>query len=157
MATEIERKFLVVGTDWRSAAGTVIWQGYLNADKDRTVRVRVAGTQAFLTVKGPNRGATRAEFEYDIPLADAAQLRLLCQGPIIEKIRRAVPYGGFTWEIDEFGGDNQGLVVAEIELASEDDAFALPPWAGREVTNDPRYYNSNLASQPYTTWPAEQS
>lgn len=152
MATEIERKFLVQGTDWHSAHGVHIWQGYLNRDKHRTVRVRVAGEQAFLTVKGVSHGATRSEFEYGIPVADAVELRLLCDGPIVEKVRRKIMHGGLTWEVDEFLGDNSGLVVAEIELESESQAFALPVWVGQEVTDDPRYFNSNLATHPYNTW-----
>ena len=152
MATEIERKFLVVGDAWRTADGTRIWQGYLNRDKDRTVRVRVAGEHAFLTVKGATKGATRAEFEYEIALADAEQMMSLCDGPVIQKVRHRVAHAGFTWEVDEFFGDNAGLVVAEIELTSEDQPFAKPTWVGREVTNDPRYYNSNLAAQPYAAW-----
>lgn len=163
MATEIERKFLVLGTTWRddsddNGAGVVIWQGYLNRDKYRTVRVRVAGERAFLTIKGATQGATRAEFEYEIPLADATQLRALCDGPIIEKIRYRIPHEGFIWEVDEFLGDNHGLIVAEIELASESQTFAKPRWIGQEVTEDARYYNSNLAVTPYQFWrnPREQ-
>ena len=152
MATEIERKFLVLGTEWRAEKGVAIWQGYLNRDKSRTVRVRVAGEQGYLTVKGATHGATRAEFEYEIPVSDAEQLRTLCDGPIIEKVRRNVSYGGFTWEVDEFGGDNAGLVVAEIELQSESQEFPKPPWVGLEVTDDARYFNSNLATSPYATW-----
>ena len=152
MATEIERKFLVVGDAWRTADGTRIWQGYLNRDKDRTVRVRVAGEHAFLTVKGATKGATRAEFEYEIALADAEQMMSLCDGPVIQKVRHRVAHAGFTWEIDEFLGDNAGLVVAEIELPSEEQPFAKPTWVGREVTDDARYYNSNLAAQPYAAW-----
>lgn len=159
MATEIERKFLVHSTAWRSAAdaGTRIWQGYLNRDKHRTVRVRVAGEKAFLTIKGLTQGATRAEFEYEIPLADATALRALCDGPIIDKIRYCIPaesggLGGLVWEVDEFLGDNQGLVVAEIELASETQTVPQPDWLGLEVTNDARYYNTNLAAVPYRLW-----
>jgi CYTH domain-containing protein len=152
LATEIERKFLVMGDDWCSATGALIWQGYLNRDKHRTVRVRVAGNQAFLTIKGATQGATRAEFEYAIPVTDATALRALCDGPIIEKVRRRIDYAGFTWELDEFFGDNGGLVVAEIELSSETEAFAKPPWAGQEVTEDARYFNSNLAMHPYSEW-----
>ena len=152
MATEIERKFLVMGDDWLSATGVLIWQGYLNRDKHRTVRVRVAADQAFLTIKGATQGATRAEFEYPIPVADATALRALCDGPIIEKVRRRIDHAGFTWEVDEFFGDNAGLVVAEIELGSETEAFAKPPWVGQEVTEDARYFNSNLATHPFSAW-----
>lgn len=152
MATEIERKFLVTGDAWREVAGLHMSQGYLNADKARTVRVRRAGERAFLTVKGPTHGAVRAEFEYEIPAADAAELLALCQGPRIEKIRRRVMYEGFTWEVDEFLGENAGLVVAEIELEREDQAFARPAWLGVEVTHDPRYYNASLVHHPYRLW-----
>jgi adenylate cyclase len=155
MATEIERKFLVHGTAWRSAAdvGTRIWQGYLNRDKHRTVRVRVAGEKAFLTIKGLTQGATRAEFEYEIPLSDATALRALCDGPVIDKIRYRIPCTPhLVWEVDEFFGDNQGLVVAEIELESENQPFTLPDWLGAEVTTDARYYNANLAAVPYRSW-----
>lgn len=152
MGTEIERKFLVTGEAWRSADGVRLIQGYLNRDKARTVRVRVAGEQAFLTIKGPTHGATRAEFEYEIPLAEAESLLLLCDGPVIEKFRHIIEYRGFTWEVDEFFGDNAGLVVAEIELDSEDQAFERPQWLGEEVTEDTRYFNSNLAAHPYRLW-----
>lgn len=153
MALEIERKFLVTGDAWRQGPGTLLSQGYLNRDKQRTVRVRIAGEQAFLTVKGANQGATRAEFEYPIPLADATQLLALCDGPTVEKIRRVVQFEGFAWEVDEFLGQNAGLVVAEIELESEDQVFARPAWVGLEVTDDARYYNSRLATHPYCDWP----
>ena len=152
MAIEIERKFLVTGTDWRQGAGTVFSQGYLNRDKARTVRVRIDGAKAFLTIKGASQGATRAEFEYEIPLADAEQLLALCEGPIIQKVRRVLVHAGSTWEVDEFEGPNAGLVVAEIELTSEDQVFERPPWLGQEVTDDVRYFNSNLATTPFSAW-----
>ena len=152
MGIEIERKFLVVGDAWRQAPATAYAQGYLNRDKQRTVRVRIVEDAAWLTVKGPSAGATRAEFEYAIPLADARALLALCDGPLVRKRRRVVVHAGATWEIDEFEGDNAGLVVAEIELGSEDAAFEPPPWLGAEVTYDPRYFNSNLAAAPYSTW-----
>jgi len=152
MGIEIERKFLVVGDAWRQAPATAYAQGYLNRDKQRTVRVRIVEDAAWLTVKGPSAGATRAEFEYAIPLADARALLALCDGPLVRKRRRVVVHAGATWEIDEFEGDNAGLVVAEIELGSEDAAFEPPPWLGAEVTHDPRYFNSNLAAAPYSTW-----
>ncbi|WP_036301968.1 CYTH domain-containing protein [Methylotenera sp. L2L1] len=152
MALEIERKFLVIGNEWQLAAGVKFSQGYLNRDKNRTVRVRVAGEQGFLTIKGATHGATRTEFEYEIPLADAESLLDLCERPIIQKIRRICDYKGFKWEVDEFQGENSGLVVAEIELQSETQSFEKPSWIGKEVTDDPRYYNSNLAQHPYTTW-----
>lgn len=152
MGIEIERKFLVAGTDWRRESGTYVCQGYLNRAKERTVRVRIAGEQAFLTIKGITVGATRAEFEYEIPVADAQALMKLCDGPLVQKVRRVVWYERCRWEVDEFLGENEGLVVAEIELKAADQKFAHPPWLGREVTDDPRYLNANLASNPYRTW-----
>lgn len=152
MGTEIERKFLVTGNDWRTADGQRIVQGYLNRDKQRTVRVRIAGAQAFLTIKGMTSGATRAEFEYPIPLADAEALLALCDGPLIDKIRHRVYHEGLVWEVDEFFGDNAGLVVAEVELSSEDQAVALPSWVTTEVTADSRYFNSSLATHPFRRW-----
>ena len=152
MAQEIERKFLVRGDAWRAAPGTYICQGYLNRDKQRTVRVRIAGDAAWLTIKGASSGAVRAEFEYPIPLEDARQLLALCEPPLIEKHRHVVPHGGFKWEVDEFLGENLGLVVAEIELDAEDQAFEQPDWVGEEVTHDARYFNSNLAAHPFSSW-----
>lgn len=154
MGVEIERKFLLVGDAWR-ALGTpsLMRQGYLSADPARTVRVRIEGGRATLTIKGKSEGATRAEFEYDIPVDEAAQLLdHLCERPLIEKYRRRIEVDGHTWEVDEFLGDNAGLAVAEIELASEQEAFAKPGWAGDEVTGDPRYYNSSLIRFPYSQW-----
>ena len=153
MSTEIERKFLVTGTEWRQANGVRFSQGYLSRDKERTVRVRVAGERAFLTVKGLTKGASRAEFEYEIPVADAEQLLKLCEGPVVQKVRHVVVYQGFRWEVDEFLGENAGLVIAEIELQKEDQLFERPGWLGQEVTEDPRYFNSNLAANPYSAWP----
>lgn len=152
MATEIERKFLVTGTAWRQPNPVRFSQGYLNRDRERTVRVRLAGERAFLTIKGPTKGISRAEFEYAIPVADAEQLLGLCQGPIIEKARHVVVHNGTTWEVDEFFGENAGLVVAEVELDHEHQSFERPSWLGQEVTNDTRYFNSNLASNPFGTW-----
>jgi adenylate cyclase len=155
MGIEIERKFLVTGTTWRQGAGVRFSQGYLNRDKERTVRVRLAGEKAFLTIKGISVGASRAEFEYEIPAADAEQLLKLSDGPVIEKIRRFIQLESVTWEVDEFLGENAGLVVAEIELQSEDQAFARPEWLGEEVTHDARYFNSSLATKPFTRWHAK--
>jgi CYTH domain-containing protein len=152
MGTEIERKFLVTGDGWRQGAGVAYAQGYLNRDPQRTVRVRIAGDRAFLTVKGASRGATRAEFEYEIPLEDASKLMELSDGPVVTKRRRVIEHAGSTWEVDEFEGENAGLVVAELELESENQAYAKPDWLGREVTDDPRYYNSSLAANPYHRW-----
>lgn len=152
MAVEIERKFLVKGEGWRNDSGVVYRQGYLNRDKARTVRVRIAGNAAFLTIKGQSTGATRAEFEYPVPVEDARALLALCDGPLIEKTRFLVMHEGHCWEVDEFAGDNAGLVVAELELLSEDEAFARPDWLGDEVTPDARYFNSNLATHPFSAW-----
>ena len=152
MAIEIERKFLVVGEAWRAAPALYFCQGYLNRSKERTVRVRVAGELGYLTIKGATTGASRAEFEYEIPLADAKQMLGLCDGPLIEKYRRKISHEGMLWEVDEFLGENQGLVVAEIELESEAQAFTKPDWVGVEVTADARYYNSNLSVQPFSSW-----
>ncbi|HEX5276767.1 MAG TPA: CYTH domain-containing protein [Fluviicoccus sp.] len=154
MPLEIERKFLVTGQAWRTPDGVLYRQGYLNRDKTRTVRVRIAGDRAFLTIKGVSTGATRVEFEYEIPVGEAAQLLTLCDGPLIEKTRHRVTVGAHVWEVDEFHGDNDGLVVAEIELGSEDEAFERPEWVTVEVTEDARYYNSNLAVKPFSTWGA---
>ncbi len=155
MGIEIERKFLVVGDAWRQGDGVRFSQGYLNRDKDRTVRVRLAGEQAFLTIKGRSEGASRAEFEYEIPLADGQALLALCERPLIEKIRRVISHAGAQWEVDEFFGDNAGLVVAEIELQSESESFARPDWLGAEVTHDARYFNSSLSLHPYGSWPVK--
>jgi len=152
MPVEIERKFLVIGDDWRTDRGVRIIQGYLNRDEERTVRVRIAGAEAFLTIKGLSAGAAREEFEYEIPVVDAEQLLKLCVGALIEKTRHTVVYAGMTWEIDEFHGANEGLVVAEIELEDADQFFARPAWLGPEVTADVRYFNSHLAVRPYKSW-----
>lgn len=154
MAKEIERKFLVIGDDWRQLAkGTHYRQGYLNSAKERTVRIRTIDDKAYLTVKGPTVGVTRQEYEYEIPHADCVQmLENLAEKPIIEKVRYKIPFAGLTWEIDEFFGVNVGLIVAEVELASESQAFEKPAWVGEEISSDPRYFNSNLVKNPYTTW-----
>ena len=154
MAQEIERKFLVAGDAWRALAeGVVYRQGYLSTVADRTVRVRSVGAKGYLTVKGITVGATRTEFEYEIPLADAdVMLDELCIRPLIEKTRHKIALDGLVWEVDVFAGDNHGLVVAEVELAREDQAFRLPDWIGEEVTDDPRYYNANLVAHPYKAW-----
>ena len=154
MAKEIERKFLIKGEAWRALAeGTMYRQGYLNSAKERTVRVRTVGDKAFLTIKGITVGATTAEYEYEIPFADCnALLDDLAEKPLIEKKRYKIRQGEFIWEIDEFFGDNQGLIVAEIELTSEDQQFGKPDWIGEEVTGDPRYFNSNLIKRPFTRW-----
>lgn len=155
VAKEIERKFLVVGDEWRKGAvGTHYRQGYLNSVKERTVRIRTINDKAFLTVKGLTVGCTRLEFEYAIPYDDCVKmLDELAEKPIIEKTRYKIPAGNdLTWEIDEFHGVNEGLVVAEIEIPSEDTAFVKPEWIGEDVSSDPRYFNSNLVAHPFTTW-----
>jgi adenylate cyclase len=148
MPLEIERKFLVVSDLYRemSSASTVIAQGYLSTDKNATVRVRVKGDDAFITVKGITRGATRQEWEYPIPAGHAREMLELCEGAVIKKTRYFVDYGGMTWEVDEFASPCPGLVVAEVELPTEDVGIELPPFVGKEVTGDPAYYNSSIAS-----------
>lgn len=155
MGLEIERKFLVTGESWRAGAnGTFYRQGYLCAEPARTVRVRLAGSRAFLTVKGASSGCSRSEFEYPLPVADAAQmLDELCLKPLIEKERYTIVYAGMTWEIDVFSGVNAGLVLAEVELEDPQQQIELPPWTGREVTSDPCYFNAYLVRHPYATWP----
>ena len=152
MSTEIERKFLVHGTDWRQGVPTRLRQGYLNRDKRRTIRVRVAGSRAHLTIKGLTQGASRPEFEYEIPVRDAEELLALCDGVPLEKDRYTLQHAGATWEIDEFHGANAGLVIAEIELKDERQEFERPGWLSTEVTDDPRYFNSSLIAAPYGTW-----
>jgi CYTH domain-containing protein len=154
MSKEIERKFLVKGDAWRALdKGTTYRQGYLNSAKERTVRVRTAEDKAFLTIKGLTLGATRAEYEYAIPFDEGkAMLDALAEKPLIEKKRYKIPAGDLTWEIDEFLGDNAGLIVAEVELKSEDQAFDRPAWLGDEVTGDTRYYNANLIKKPFRRW-----
>lgn len=156
MSREIERKFLVVSQAYKSLArGEYVHQGFLSTEKERVVRVRIKGEKAWLTIKGLSEGASRAEFEYEIPPDDGKfMLEYLCEKPTIEKHRYLVPFAGFTWEIDEFHGENEGLVVAEIELPSEDTEFELPEWAGEEVTLDARYYNANLVKNPFKNWKA---
>lgn len=154
MAKEIERKFLVKGDAWRALAqGTHYRQGYLNSVKERTVRIRTINEKAFLTIKGPTIGVTRQEYEYEIPHADCVQmLEHLAEKPIIEKNRYKIPHEGLIWEIDEFLGVNAGLIVAEVELSDENQVFNKPEWIGEEISADPRYFNSNLVKNPYTTW-----
>lgn len=154
MATEIERKFLVKGNEWRSQAQGVFYrQGYLTTNQGLTVRVRIVGENAYLTIKGPTQGYSRAEFEYPIPLSDAqTMLDTLCDRPLIEKTRYQLQHSHLTWEIDEFTGDNTGLIIAEVELTQEDQLIDLPPWLDVEVSHDPRYYNANLVKYPYSQW-----
>ena len=151
---EIERKFLVIGDAWRALAQGIHYrQGYLSSAKERTVRIRTINDKAFLTIKGITVGVTRQEYEYEIPYDDCVQmLEQLAEKPVIEKKRYKIPLDGLIWEIDEFLGVNAGLIVAEIELADENQAFSKPAWIGAEVSADPRYFNSNLVKHPYTTW-----
>lgn len=153
MGSEIERKFLVRGDGWKPGPpGVLQRQGYLSTE-DPTVRVRIEGERATLAVKGAQKGLTRPEFEYGIPLSDAEEMLRLC-GFVVEKTRHVREFGGRRWEVDEFHGANEGLVIAEIELAREDESFALPLWLGAEVSRDPRYRVSSLARNPYRKWPA---
>lgn len=155
MAIEIERKFLLANENWRAAVtqSTPMRQGYLNREQRCSVRVRTGGEKAWLNIKSATIGAERLEFEYEIPLEDAnTLLNHLSHHPLIEKIRHYVPHQGHLWEIDEFMGDNAGLIVAEIELAHADETFTHPAWLGQEVTLDVRYYNTSLSLHPYNTW-----
>lgn len=157
MAIEIERKFLVTSDAWRAGAKRKRYvQGYLQNTEACAVRVRIAGDDAFLTIKGKAEGIARAEFEYPIPVADAdAMLKKLVSGGIIDKVRHVVRHGDHVWEVDEFSGENAGLVVAEVELTRPDETFARPPWLGEEVTHDPRYLNASLSKRPYRTWSSQ--
>lgn len=155
MAIEIERKFLVNKEKWNALEKTdkfFLRQGYILNDPDKTIRVRITDASAFLTIKGRSVGATRPEFEYEIPKEDAVKLLDQFSVSGIEKYRYEIPYKGKLWEVDEFHGDNLGLVVAEIELQSEDEKFELPEWVEKEVTEDVRYYNSNLSVRPFSQW-----
>ena len=155
MATEIERKFLVTGDFSRQVISAQrIVQGYICSQPGRTVRVRIRGEEGFLTIKGASdeKRLSRYEFEQKIPLADAEELLKLCEPGAIDKMRNLVPAGKHTWEIDVFHGENEGLILAEIELASEDEPFERPDWIGQEVSGDRRYYNSMLTKHPYKQW-----
>jgi len=166
MGIEIERKFLVANDQWRAGVEKSVRmaQGYLNdmqamraGTQKASVRVRIAGEQAFLNLKSRELGHTRQEFDYEIPVADAEDLLRLCVGGLIAKTRHYVNHAGFLWEVDEFDGENSGLVVAEIELPSADTLFDKPGWVGREVTEQLRYYNLALAERPYSRWSAEEN
>jgi len=154
MGMEIERKFLVKDDSFRTLSqGMRCRQGYLNSEIERIVRVRTVDDKGYLTIKGISRGAKRIEYEYEIPAKEAeAMLDDLCEKPLIEKNRYRIGHEGFLWEVDEFLGENQGLVVAEVELKSQDQPFEKPAWVGEEVTRDPKYFNSNLARYPYKNW-----
>lgn len=155
MGVEIERKFLVRSDAWRQAAdaGTVMKQGYFVTAPGTTVRVRIAGKHAFLTIKGMGNGIARSEFEYEIPVGDAeAMLMEFCSGRLVEKIRYIVRHDDNEWEVDDFTGDNIGLVMAELELETEEQRFSCPEWLGEEVSGDPAYGNGSLAIRPYGSW-----
>jgi len=155
VAIEIERKFLLRSEAWRALARSrvLMRQGYLSSNNHSSIRVRIAGDDAWLNLKAKRSTRTRLEFEYPIPRDDADEiLRDLCSGPLVEKYRHEIVAGPHVWEIDEFLGDNAGLIVAEIELGSEDEPFDRPQWLGAEVTEDERYYNFNLAKRPYREW-----
>lgn len=165
MGIEIERKFRVTGDGWRAAAHVVIpmAQGYLNdvgamdsGAQKASVRVRIQGEEAYLNIKSRELGHTRQEFEYPVPVSEARELLALCVGGLIDKRRHLVCHDGKLWEVDEFLGENAGLVVAEVELESADQAFAKPEWVGAEVTDELRYYNLALASRPYAQWSTEE-
>jgi CYTH domain-containing protein len=153
MAKEIERKYLVKGEQWRTLATGIIYrQGYIPTAGNQTVRVRLVGEQGYLTIKGPRIGISRTEFEYPIPLEDAQEMLLnLCAKPLIEKKRYKIKYQDLIWEVDEFFGENAGLIIAEVELESENQLIDLPDWIDCEVT-DPKYFNSNLIKHPYSKW-----
>jgi len=149
MPIEIERKFLIKNDNWKSQVekSVSIKQGYLSTDLERTTRIRILDEKAYLTVKGKSKGATRSEFEYEIPYNDALELLDLCKSKIIEKVRHYIVKEKHTWELDVFEGVHEGLVLAEIELNAEDEHFELPDWVGEEVTGDVKYYNSWLAKE----------
>ena len=153
MGTEIERKYLVKGNQWKNLAeGVVYRQGYIATVGKQTVRVRVVGEQGYLTLKGKSVGTVRSEFEYSIPVEDAEEmLNTLCDRPFIEKIRYKIHHGNLVWEVDEFLGDNAGLVIAEVELESEHQEVPLPDWIDKQVT-DAKYFNSRLTKHPYKEW-----
>lgn len=158
MALEVERKFLLGSDAWRREVqrSVRLRQGYLNHEKDCSIRVRTSGEQAWLNIKSVTIGAQRQEFEYEIPWADAClMLDTLSRKPLIEKVRHIVQVGGHTWEIDEFEGENAGLTVAEIELEHPDEPFERPSWLGQEVTEDVRYYNTSLAQHPFKAWESQ--
>lgn len=155
MALEVEHKFLLANDTWRQQVGRseTFIQGYLSSDPSCSIRVRISGERAWLNIKSATPGSQRHEFEYAIPLADAEDMiRTVCRRPLIEKVRHFVDIGEHTWEIDEFGGDNAGLIVAEIELSAPGEIFFRPDWLGAEVTDDLRYYNNSLVLHPYNNW-----
>lgn len=154
MGVEIERKFLVIGEDWKTLAQPVLMrQAYLSSSPERVIRVRVEGEQACITIKSATKGISRSEWEYAIPLSDAQEMLLtVCELPLIEKRRYRIPHGGHIWEVDEFFGENLGLCLAEIELGAEQETFLRPSWLGEEVSHDHRYANARLFKHPYSRW-----
>ena len=154
MGVEIERKFLLKNDDWKENVDEKIEikQGYLNSFPERTVRVRIKADKGILTIKGKTINSTRAEYEYEIPLKDAQEMITLCEKPVVEKIRFIVNVNSKIWEIDVFDGENKGLIVAEVELENEDESIELPHWIGKEVTQEAKYYNSNLIKNPFCNW-----
>jgi adenylate cyclase len=158
MGTEIERKFLVKSDAWRAGVveRTMLRQGYLAAENGNTVRIRMAGDKAWLTVKSPAAGSRRAEFEYAVPMDDALVMLELCGTRVVDKVRSRVPGDGHVWEVDEYAGPNAGLITAEVELDSENAEVPLPPWVGSEVTGDRRFDNASLSMRPFGTWEAAE-
>jgi adenylate cyclase len=155
MGQEIERKFLIKKEIWENSPkgkATYLKQGYISTDPGKTIRVRVAKDKSFLTIKGKTEGISRAEFEYEIPTEDANELLNLFASNCIEKIRHEIVYDGKLWEVDVFNGDNEGLIIAEIELNSVDEQFTLPAWIDKEVSGEERYFNSNLSKKPFKKW-----
>lgn len=152
MGIEIERKFLLK-EGWPKEKGVLYMQGYLSLQKERTVRVRVAGEKGYLTIKGESHKASRLEYEYPIPVDEAKEmLDLLCERPLISKYRYKIVYEGLIWEIDQFLEENEGLIIAEVELEREDEEIIFPSWIGEEVTGEAKYYNANLIKNPYKAW-----
>lgn len=153
MGMEIERKFLVSGDAWKDGSkGTRIAQGYLSMDPDRTVRVRLAGEEAWLTIKGRGEGIRRAEFEYPLPPDEASLLLRMCLPSVIDKTRYRIEHAGHLWEVDVFHGANDGLILAEVELEAEDEAVEIPPWVDLEVSEDSRFFNASLATRPFSSF-----
>jgi adenylate cyclase len=155
MAFEIEHKYLVKKELWRKVVpqkSLAIKQGYLLTDPNKTIRVRVKGDKGYITIKGKSVGASRQEFEYEVPLADAEELFVNFSSSLIEKVRHIVSIDNKTWEVDVFSGRNEGLIIAEIELTAEDERYNIPDWVGENVTADTKYANSNLSTNPFTNW-----
>ncbi len=155
MAIEIEHKFLLANEKWRNhiSRSATMRQGYLTSNSNSSVRVRISGEKAWLNIKSATAGNQRHEYEYEIPAHDADEImNTLCRKPLIEKVRHYVVHDNHTWEIDAFSGENEGLIVAELELSKQNEEFTIPDWIGKEVTDDLRYYNNNLSKHPYHTW-----